>query len=522
MNIVERLRQQVETTPDATAIIDTYQGRVRKTTFRELERASCQAASLLRQQDLKAGDAVLVFIPVSLELYVALIGIFRLGLVAMFVDPSAGRKHIDRCCQLHKPKGFIGISKAHLLRLLSPALRQIPYKFYLGWYVPGAINWRRLEKCGPHEPIKSSAGEEAALITFTSGSTGQPKGAVRSHDFLIAQHKALESSLNLRPGQIDLSTLPIFILANLASGVTSFIPNTDLRQPGSVDTNAVMAQIALNKPNRTAASPAFYECLVEHCERSGETLNCFEQVFTGGAPVFPKLLAKLQRLNPQGDVVAVYGSTEAEPIAHIVYSDISQIDLDAMMSGKGLLTGKPVDCIQLRIIKMHWGQPLGSVSKEEFEEEILPPGDVGEIVVSGEHVLKGYLNGVGDEETKFDVDNQRWHRTGDAGYLDDQGRLWLMGRCAALIKDAKGDLYPFAVESAAIHVPGVKRAALVEHQGKRLLLVEKDKEAMGHLSELEETLRWAKLDEIRSVRVIPVDKRHNAKIDYPALKRSLD
>ena len=140
-------------------------------------------------------------------------------------------------------------------------------------------------------------------------------------------------------------------------------------------------------------------------------------------------------------------------------------------------------------------------------------------MVSGAHVLSGYLHGHGDEETKFSVDGTRWHRTGDAGYLDERGRLWLLGRCSARIEDAHGSLYPFTVECAAHEHPGVQRAAVILHQGKRLLAVELV--AGANVDELKKSLAWARIDIIRAFEKLPVDKRHNAKIDYPALREML-
>jgi len=522
MNIADILQQQARHRPDDIAIIDYYRKQQRRCQFDELEQASAQAAHLLHQSGLKTGDSVLVFQAVSMELYVALIAIFRLGLVAMFLDPSAGLKHIEHCCQLNPPKALIASTKAHLLRLLSSALRRIPIKYVIGCSVPGAINWKKANRLTPFSKIAQREPEDAALITFTSGSTGQPKGAVRSHGFLIAQHQALEQSLALQAGEIDLSTLPIFVLANLASGVTSLIPDTDLRRPGAIDAVSVMRQTTQIKPERCAASPAFYECLINYCTTHKQTLPSFRQIYTGGAPVFPKLLAQLQQLAPQAHVVAVYGSTEAEPIAHMRFSDMSEHDLQAMVHGKGLLTGQPVPQISLRIISMQWGQAIGSLSVSEFDTIALANGKIGEIVVHGDHVLHGYLHGKGDEETKFDVDNQRWHRTGDAGYVDETSRLWLMGRCAARIEDSHGVLYPFTIECAAYQQTGVHRAAVISHHDKRLLVIEAQKNSQPDLETLQKTLQWAKLDEIRLIDKIPMDKRHNAKIDYPALQSALN
>ena len=192
-----------------------------------------------------------------------------------------------------------------------------------------------------------------------------------------------------------------------------------------------------------------------------------------------------------------------------------------MRSGKGLLAGEPVPQIRLRIMRDRWGTPVGPFSHPAFDALCCSPGEVGEIVVSGEHVLPGYLQAQGDEETKFEVEGTRWHRTGDAGYLDQSGRLWLLGRCAARIEDTDGLLYPFSVECAAVHHPAVQRAAMVSHAGRRLLVIEPEPGDRPDLDALDRDLAWAGLDRIVTMARIPVDKRHNAKVDYPALTRRL-
>jgi len=143
--------------------------------------------------------------------------------------------------------------------------------------------------------------------------------------------------------------------------------------------------------------------------------------------------------------------------------------------------------------------------------------------VSGPHVLTGYLHGRGDTETKFDVESRRWHRTGDAGYLDAGGRLWLLGRCSARIDDVHGRVYPFAVECALDGIASVKRTAFLAHGGRRVLVAELEPEASPQTSEtLRAACAWAHPDEVRIIKRLPVDARHNAKIDYPGLKKLLD
>ena len=132
MNIAEILYRHASERPDAIAILDPHRGATRATTFAELDVASARAASLLAEHGLKPGDAVLVFHPMSAELYVALMAMFRMRLVAMFVDPSAGQQHIERCCRLVPPQALVASAKAHLLRLRSRAIRAIPTKISIG------------------------------------------------------------------------------------------------------------------------------------------------------------------------------------------------------------------------------------------------------------------------------------------------------------------------------------------------------------------------------------------------------
>ena len=509
--------------PNQAAIIDRRQ----TISFASLEQAVQQTAMMLDCSGLRSGDAVLVFQPMSVELYVALLAIFRLGAVAMFLDPAAGLEHLERCCALYPPKALIASTKAHLLRLRSAALRQIPLKVVIGLPVPGAVKWSQARHYSSNQQIFSCTSDTPALLTFTSGSTGQPKAALRTHGFLLAQHRVLAETLQLTPGTIDLTTLPIFGLANLASGVTSLIPDADLRFPGRINAARVMAQIQHHAPQTTAASPAFLAQLANFCEQHQLSLACFQRIYSGGAPVFPKLLQQIQQLAPQAKVTAVYGSTEAEPIAHVSHNAIQVADYHAMSQGKGLLVGKPVPQIQLRILPDCWGRPITSDSLDLGSA--CSPGQMGEIVVSGDHVLPGYLAGQRDEETKFRANGTIWHRTGDAGYLDEQGRLWLLGRCSAQIVDGHGVLYPFAVEAAANQCFGVKRTATVQHRGQRILLVEFERsiaknpeKSEAALTNLRQALEWAEIESYRVYENIPVDRRHNAKIDYRALKKLLE
>jgi len=513
MNVAELLSRQAEAQGDTPAIIEA--ARNRRITFAELEAASSAAAASFAASGLRPRNSVLVFHPMGIDLYIALAGMLRAGLVATFVDPSNGRDFIERACARLAPSALFVSPRALMLGLVSPALRAIPRKFSSS----GMLGVQRLATTGASIEVVERDPPDPALVTFTSGSTGAPKAAVRSHGALLAQLDALSSSLDLADGGIDLETMPIVLLANLAAGVTSVIPSVDLTRPGSANGARIESDARRHGATSIVASPALLERLSAHCAASGRRLTGVRKIFVGGAPVFPALLDKIARIAPSARVRAVYGSTEAEPIAELDRTDLTPADREAMRSGGGLLAGCPVAEIDLRIISNRWGTPLPAMSREDFEQMCLAAGDAGEIVVSGPHVLTGYLGGIGDEETKFHVDDAVWHRTGDLGSREKDGRLWLLGRCAARIEDDRGVLYPFAVECAASDASGVARSALAAVDGQRMLLVEPEQSQPPDTAALYERLAWAKLDEIAFIPKIPVDRRHNAKVDYGALER---
>ena len=517
MNIAGILETRAREAPARTAIVE----RGRSITFGDLDRAVASAAAELAAAGITAGMRVLVFTRMSIDLYTVMIALFRLRATAVFADPSMGRQRLNGCVDRVQPGGFVAIPRAHLLRLSTRAIRRIPIKAAIRGWVPGATTAAGTVRPTGHavEPCEDAT---PAIITFTSGSTGEPKAAVRTHGFLLAQHRALVDALALAPGEVDLCTLPIFLLGNLASGVTSVIPDADLRAVGSIDPVPVAAQIRTHRPVRTVASPALLARLVAHARKDGRRYDSFERIFTGGAPVFPTTLDDIAAVAPRAAVVAVYGSTEAEPIAEIERREITAADREAMATGAGLLAGPPVSSVQLRILPDRWGEALGPWTTSDLEAQALAPGQPGEIVVSGDHVLSGYLDGVGDSESKIHADGRVWHRTGDAGYVDGQGRLWLLGRCSAKVSDSRGVVYPFAVEAAASGTPGLARAAFVMHRDRRVLVAEIASEADGATRQrLLDRLAWAHVSEIVIVDRIPLDARHNAKVDYPALRRLL-
>lgn len=514
MNLVSLLMDRARQHPDRLALVDAS-GVV---TYGELARRVGAGAGYLQEMGLQRGHVILVFQPVSIVLYEILLAAFHSGMQVMLADPSAGKKFLTLCCLRLRPHVFFGSWKAQCLRLSVTEMRAMGMAICSNGWFPAAREWRT---DGSAVPLVEVADDDPALVTFTSGSTGVPKAAVRSHGFLLAQHRTLSRALDFEEAEVDLITLPVFVLANLASGLTSVLAATDLAKPGEPNVAAVLAQCEQFHVTRCAASPAFFEGFL----RSSVGIPQFEKLFTGGAPVFPDLLRRLKRDLTGAQIYSVYGSTEAEPIAHFSAGEANAQSDAVTRLGGGLCGGWPVAEIELKVIQDRWGTSLRDGNHNLLE---MPIGQAGEIIVSGAHVLKGYLGGLGDEETKIRVGDKIWHRTGDAGWFDAVGRIWLLGRCAEKLPNFSADerlprdalLYPFAIECAMRdNFPDFRTAALV-WDGRRTLVVGKKLEA----AEAHAVLSCSDslgIENLVFLESIPLDRRHQAKIDYPALREML-
>ena len=456
--------------PDRIAIVD---GRGRETSFAALQARADGFAARWRDQGIGPGDRVLIARPVDADLYASLAALWILGAVAVLPEPAMGLTGLRHAARITAPKAFCAGGWYRALKFLLPELWRVKT---LGAR-PGA----------PAQLLPAALEGDIALISFTSGSTGQPKAIPRSHAFLMAQHGAIAPLLHSDAPQRDLVAFPVFTLINIAAGQTSVLPGWKMSRLGALPPQQLRDWMTRQRVTRALIPPALCDTLAD----AGLPPD-LRQIFTGGGPVFPDLLARLER-GGQAAITCVYGSTEAEPIAHLAAQDITEADRAAMIRGDGLLVGTPVPGLQLRI-RDH------------------------EIQVAGDHVNPGYLDPAHDAENKLPEAGTIWHRTGDAGRLDDQGRLWLLGRTGSEVMIGGVIRFPFQVEIAARQWPGVTQAALIAKDATPVLALAGD---AVHLPGWRDAARQLGIATVRHFNRLPMDRRHGSKIDRQALRKML-
>lgn len=531
-NVLAYLGRAARRVPDRAALVfgNGTPGDTRLT-FSQLWRRARRLGSGLERAGFGRGDRAIVMIPMSPDLYAALFGVLAVGGTAVFVDPWIGGRQIAAFSAFAEPSAFLGIAKSHLLRWLDSRLREIPLTVTTGarfgpW--PARRTLRQIEASGASDDrIAQVNTGDPALITFTSGSSGTPKGANRTHGFLAAQHQALSGEFPYRDDDVDMPMFPVFALNNLALGIPSVIPAMDFRHVDRVDPAILLRQMQRHGVTTATASPPFFDRLVEHLLANPDRRPRLRRILTGGAPVEDRQLELWRRGLPGTEILVVYGSTEAEPVAHISAAERLEAGADAP-NNPGFCVGRPSSHITTRLAPITPGAL--SDTPDPFD-----PFEVGELLVTGKHVCKDYFrNPEAVEQNKWrDSQATVWHRMGDTGYFDDSDRFWIVGRVHSTIQRQGRAVHPQVLEQLVVrHRPEIPRAAAIglpdPDLGERVVLILEKPASPFDPSELlsatEHRLRDAGhiVDEVRlASKPLPLDPRHKSKIDYPALRRRL-
>jgi acyl-CoA synthetase (AMP-forming)/AMP-acid ligase II len=389
------------------------------------------------------------------------------------------------------------------------------------FYTLGLPNLGLLKRFSTFEPEPAAAGD-VALVAYTSGATGVPKGVVFTNTMVRQQLHIFRTTFGMQPGHKDLPLLPIFSLFNVANGISAVFPPINIAAPLTLDPVKIVHILNELKIDYSFGSPTLWKKISEYCVRSRKLLPSLKSVFIAGAPVSRDTLAQVQEVLTCGKAYTPYGATEALPVTLVSSEDLLQDKNFVAKSGEqGVYVGCPIAEVELRIIAES-DQPIEHFSKAT----LLEPGIIGEVIVSGEHISKSYLGSESvNANSKIQDGTKVWHRMGDVGYLDSDGGLYFCGRKAHRVVLPERTFYSVPTEGVFNQHPKVYRSALVSLGARGAGVVVEphpqfwpDSEA-DRAAFIDELKRLADANEItRSMknfffhRSFPVDGRHNAKV----------
>ncbi len=494
-NLAFQIEDNYIKNPEKTVIIQNN----KKITYNKLYEMVSSFTNYLIGKEIKKGQKVLVLVPMSIELYVTLLSLWSIGAIPCFMDAGFIKNGMKNN-EFDDISAVLGIKKYILYSSINENLKKLKTKIDVS-----IIN--KLENATKVN-IEEVENNFPAIYTYTSGTTGKPKIASRSHEFLKCQGNILLENLNYQRDDIELSTVPIFTLSNINARITTVIADINFSNLGKSNPKKLISQLNIHNINRIMASPGLLEVITKYAIKKNITFNNVIKVFTGGGAVFVDFINSVKKVFPKATIVTIYGSTEAEPIAKCNVTNININDLQLTSNGNGILAGNIIGVDECKLINCK-KEEIGSITTEEFNNMQIQ--EDGEIVVTGSNVLKGYVNGIGDRKNKFSVDGKVYHRTGDLGSFDEYGRLWLKGR----IRE------PFFDIEAALHsrFNNIGKTAVFEKDGEIILVIERQSKVS--IEEIKKAITFKNIDKIMYIKKIPVDKRHSTKVDYKELRKAL-
>jgi acyl-CoA synthetase (AMP-forming)/AMP-acid ligase II/pimeloyl-ACP methyl ester carboxylesterase len=513
-------------------------------TWQQLDNAVDRLAAGLDRAGVRPGSRVSLMVPPGVDLTVALYACLRLGAVVVVADAGLGTRGLSRAVKGATPDFLIGIDKAlAAARVLGWPARRISVND-----LPAALrrilgvetSLAALAREGSRPTAWPNDGgashpdpDSPAAVLFTSGSTGPAKGVVYTHRQLAAMRDTVAETFGIHPGQRLVAGFAPFALLGPALGTASVTPAMDVTAPRTLTARALADAAAAIDATVVFASPA---ALRNVAATSGgltaegtAALKRVELLLSAGAPVPEPLLAEVQRLLPGASLHTPYGMTEALPVTDISLEQIRAASADAESgakpgTGNGVCVGRPVHGARVAII------PLAADGTAPGSLPVTEVGITGEILVSARHVKEAYDRLWLTEEAS--AAESGWHRTGDVGHFDADGRLWVEGRLAHVITAPGAVVTPVGAEQAIERLAGIRMAAIVGvgPAGTQAVTavvetvppVRKAGPAGVDLAgKVREAARTAGVS-VAAVLVVPAqptDIRHNAKIDRTRLSR---
>ncbi len=440
-NLATMLRESAVATPDKPLVHIGDQSL----TFAQIDEASGRFAATLLARGFAPGEAVAVQLPNVPQFLIAYFGILKSGLRMVPLNPLLTAREIAYFLSDSGARALVTYESFAQAALGGAAgVDHEVGVFVVGGEAQGAEPFEQLLAEEDTGDIRAMSPDDTAVILYTSGTTGQPKGAELTHFQLYMNCTVAGELFELRPDDVSMAVLPLFHVFGLSS-----VLNISVRFGASMvlvprfEAAAVLDAIERHRVTIFSGVPTMYFALLQE-DVSGRDLSSLRSAVSGGASIPGEVIRAFEEKFSGVVVLEGYGLSET---ASTTTFNVSAAER------KVLSIGKPIWGVEVRIL-----DPEGTE---------LPPGTehVGEIVIRGHNVMKAYFN---RPEATAAALRDGWFRTGDLGYRDDEGYFFVVDRLKDLVIRGGYNVYPREVEEVLYEHPAIAEAAVVGRPDERL------------------------------------------------------
>jgi long-chain acyl-CoA synthetase len=447
-----------EQDPDAP-IIRYFDGVL---TRRELDIESSAFAAALAAAGFSAGERVALYLQNVPQFLVAMLGTWKAGGIAVAVNPMNKERELELILADSGASVLVGLEDLYrdvAVRVVGRTqVRQVittsalEYQFRGDDRVLGGLTRVRADNTvdlvtlveqfrGQRPPDPGLGPDDVAFLTYTSGTTGPPKGAMTTHRNIVFNAQTYRDWIGITPADVILGVAPLFhITGSIGHVALSLLTGAPLVLTYRFDPAVTIDAIREEKATFTVGSITVFIALMNAAEARKDALATLTKVYSGGAPIPPSTVTAFQDTFGQY-VHNIYGLTETTSPSHAVpLGAAAPVD----PASGALSVGVPVYDTIVRIV--------GDDGRD------LPPGQVGELVTEGPQVVPGYWNK--PEETAGALPGGALH-TGDVGYMDDDGWFYIVDRKKDQINVSGYKVWPREVEDVLYEHGAVREAAVV-------------------------------------------------------------
>ncbi|MCM2980513.1 long-chain-fatty-acid--CoA ligase [Niallia circulans] len=437
-------------------------------TFKTLYKKTLQFAAYLQHLGVKKGDRVAVMLPNIPQTVISFYAILQAGAIAVPVNPLYQEREIEFIMKDSGAKVIITLDM--LYNRVERVMKQTDLEHIIVTsikdYLPFPKNiiypFIQAKEQGKPPTITSSNSthlftqtlkskesvlkevpinfeEDIAILQYTGGTTGFPKGVILTHQNLVANTSMCRQWLyKMEKGKEKmLAVMPLFHVYGLMTVlVLSVMEVYKMILVPKFDASGLLKTIHKQKPTVFPGAPTIYIGLMNHPDISQYDLSSIKGAISGSAPLPVEVIEKFEE-KTGGKIVEGYGLTETSPVTHVNFLWDNEIV-------KGSI-GVPWPGTDAAIFSLESG-------------EILPVGEVGELAIKGPQVMKGYWNN--DEETNK-VLKDGWLLTGDIAYMDEKGYFYIVDRKKDIIIAGGFNIYPREIEEVLYEHPAVMEASVV-------------------------------------------------------------